>query len=180
MFCHNGEINDFAVLKRDLTLDVDPALYPFIQGSSDTEVCFFLALTYGLAENPVVAITRMIERVERARAERGVTAAFRGAFAASDGERLIVARWVSPEAGQTPVPSLFHSQGPVTLHIGEGFGGQSLGTETLPDDAQLIASEPLELHWSRRTWHEIPNATIGVFTRGTEPVFSAHSPTSTS
>jgi len=172
MFCHNGEINGFAKLKRDLTFDVDPDLYPFIQGSSDTEVCFFLALTYGLADDPVAAIARMVARVERARAEHGVTEAFRGSFAASDGEQLVVARWVSPDAAGTPPPSLFHSSGPVTLHTGKGFGGVVDGVETLPEDAQLVASEPLELHWSKRTWHEIPDATIGVLRRGADPVFT--------
>lgn len=187
MFCHNGEINDFSVLKRDLTLDVDPALYPFLQGSSDTEVCFFLALTYGLADDPIGAITRMIARVERARAEHstgpgagenghGVIGAFRGAFAASDGERLIVARWVSPGASESPPPSLFHSHGAITLHTNDGFDGAAAGIETLPADAQLIASEPLGLHWSKRTWHEVPNATIGMFTRGAAPVFTVLDP----
>lgn len=176
MFCHNGEINDFGVMKRDLRFDIDPALYPAIEGQSDTETCFFLALTYGLADDPVQALTKMVARVERARADHGVTAAFRGSFAASDGDRLIVARWVSPDAGITPAPSLFHSGGPVTLHTGKGFDGAVDGTETLPDDARLVVSEPLELHWSKRTWHEIDNATIGVFERGQEPVFHALDP----
>ncbi|MCR2815642.1 class II glutamine amidotransferase [Microbacterium jiangjiandongii] len=167
MFQHNGEIGGFAALKRDLTMDVAPELYPHIRGTTDSEVCFFLALTYGLATDPVTALTRMVERVEAARAAHGVTAAFRGAFCASDGERLVVARWLSADAGELPPPSLFHSVGPETLHVGEGR------TERLPDGAQLVVSEPLELHWSRRHWQEIPTATVGVFARGADPVFTA-------
>ena len=167
MFQHNGEIGGFADLKRELTMDVAPELYPFIRGTTDSEVCFFLALTYGLDTDPVAALRRMVERVETARRDRGIAAAFRGAMCASDGRRLVVLRWSSPDAPQLPPPSLFHSIGPETLHVAKG------ATEQLPDDAQLVVSEPLELHASRRRWEEIPDATIGVFTRDAAPVFTA-------
>ena len=45
---HNGLIADFSALKRDLVLDVDPSLFPYIEGQTDSEVLFFLALTLGL------------------------------------------------------------------------------------------------------------------------------------
>lgn len=166
MFQHNGEIGGFAQLKRELTMAVDPQLYPAILGSSDSEVCFFLALTYGLDNDPVAALKRMVRRVERARRDAGVSDPFRATMCASDGERLIVLRWVSPDAATHPAPSLFHSIGPATLHETGG------GLEHLPADAQLVASEPLELHWSHRRWEEIPDATIGVFTRDAAPVFT--------
>lgn len=168
MFQHNGEINGFAAVKRDLTFDVDPALYPFLLGNSDSELCFFLALTYGLADDPVGALTAMVQRVERAREERGVAEPFRATMCASDGARLIVLRWVSPDAGDQIAPSLFHSAGATTLHVAETTGA----TETLPADAQLVVSEPLDLHWSKRAWHEVPRATIGVFEVGAQPVFT--------
>ena len=38
----------FLELKRDLVLAIDPSLYPYVEGSSDTEIFFFLALTLGL------------------------------------------------------------------------------------------------------------------------------------
>ncbi|MGO3886211.1 MAG: class II glutamine amidotransferase [Mycetocola sp.] len=166
MFQHNGEINGFDRVKRDLTLDVDPALYPHMLGNGDTEVCFYLALSYGLATDPVAALTRMVDRVERARRENGVDEPFRATMCASDGERLVVLRWVSPDTASGDAPSLFHSSGPTILHTADGTN------ESLPDDAQLVVSEPLELHWSAHTWHRVPSGTIGVFRRGTEPVFT--------
>ena len=48
LFMHNGLIHDFVHLKRDLTFEVDPGLYPEIEGSTDSEVFFYLALTLGL------------------------------------------------------------------------------------------------------------------------------------
>lgn len=167
MFQHIGEVPQFAALKRELTLDVDPALYPSILGNADSEVCFYLALTYGLTEDPVNGMRRMIERVERARRERGIEDPFRATMCASNGEQLVVLRWVSPDADGGLAPSLYHSAGPTMLHTKAG------GEEVLPVDAQLVVSEPLELHWSSNTWAEMPVGKIGVFRRGEDPAFSA-------
>ncbi len=171
MFQHNGEVSGFNIVKRELSFDVDPLLYPFMQGNSDTEVCFFLALTYGLTTDPVGALTRMVARVEKARLDAGVAEPFRAAIAASDGEQLVVLRWVSPDSTTVQAPSLYYSRGPQTLHVGEGFGPGTGELEQLPDDTQLVVSEPLELHWSKRRWLEIPHGSIGVFRRDHEPVF---------
>ena len=163
MFQHNGEIGGFERLKRALTLDVAPDLYPAILGNGDTEVCFFLALTYGLANDPVAAMTRMVDRVERARRDLGVDAPFRATMCVSDGSRLVVLRWVSPDAGASAAPSLYTASGPTMLRTADGSG------DTLPDDAQIVVSEPLELHWSAHTWHEVPEGTIAVFAPGAPP-----------
>src|SRR5438105_4660862 len=47
LWMHNGLIDEFATVKRDLVLAVDPSLYPLIEGQTDSEVLFFLALTMG-------------------------------------------------------------------------------------------------------------------------------------
>lgn len=46
LFMHNGYINEFAAVKRDFVLAVDPSLYPQIAGQTDSEILFFLALTF--------------------------------------------------------------------------------------------------------------------------------------
>jgi glutamine amidotransferase len=48
LWMHNGLIHDFGRLKRDLVLQIDPEYYPSIEGSTDSEVFFHLALTFGL------------------------------------------------------------------------------------------------------------------------------------
>ena len=52
LWMHNGYIGGFDKVKRDLTFEVDPSLYPEIEGTTDTEVFFHLALTYGLEDDP--------------------------------------------------------------------------------------------------------------------------------
>ena len=56
LWMHNGAIGDFPSVKRDLTLAVEPALFPDIEGSTDSELFFFLALTFGLFQGlmPVI------------------------------------------------------------------------------------------------------------------------------
>src|SRR5262249_61061761 len=56
LWMHNGLIRDFHTVKRDLALAVDPELYPFIEGSTDSELFFFLALTLGLEDDPPGAV----------------------------------------------------------------------------------------------------------------------------
>src|SRR5262249_56675909 len=64
LFMHNGYINEFATIKRDLILAVDPSLYPQIRGQADTEVLFYLALTLGLEDDPPAAVAQAIGLVE--------------------------------------------------------------------------------------------------------------------
>jgi predicted glutamine amidotransferase len=55
LFMHNGLINDFHAVKRDLMLDVEPSLFASIEGQTDSELLFHLALTLGLEEDPPAA-----------------------------------------------------------------------------------------------------------------------------
>src|SRR5947207_11101467 len=52
LWMHNGLIDDFLTVKRDLVLEIDPSLYPEMEGTTDSEVLFHLALTYGLEAEP--------------------------------------------------------------------------------------------------------------------------------
>ena len=50
---HNGYLNEFATIKRDLISPSTPVYSPFIQGQADTEVLVVdLALTFGLEDYP--------------------------------------------------------------------------------------------------------------------------------
>jgi predicted glutamine amidotransferase len=49
---HNGSLAGFPEVKPDLLMAVDASLYPHIEASTDTETLFFLALTFGLTDDP--------------------------------------------------------------------------------------------------------------------------------
>src|SRR5215217_5088510 len=72
LFVHNGYIDGLPRVRRDLAMAVDPDLYPEIQGTTDTELLFYLSLTYGLAEDPPAAVARAVGFVEETGRRHGV------------------------------------------------------------------------------------------------------------
>src|SRR3954465_13900834 len=64
MFVHNGYVAEYARLRRDLMLAVRPDLFSSIEGTTDSEVLFHLAITFGLAEDPIAGLERMAGFVE--------------------------------------------------------------------------------------------------------------------
>ena len=78
LWAHNGVVHDFAKVKRDLVLAVDPALFPLIEGSTDYQVLLFLALTLGLEDDPPGAVARMMGLVEQIGHAHDVEYPFRG------------------------------------------------------------------------------------------------------
>ena len=88
LWVHNGLVRDFERLRRDLVLAVDPALFPAIVGSTDSEVMFYLALTFGLHEDPVAAVERMAGFVEETGRRHGVEHPLQMTVGTSDGDRL--------------------------------------------------------------------------------------------
>src|SRR3954462_13514336 len=95
LFMHNGYINEFATIKRDVLLAVDPSLYPKIEGQPDSEALFFLALPFGLEDDPPAAIEQAIGFVEAIAERRGVVDPFQGTIATTDGEGIWASRYSS-------------------------------------------------------------------------------------
>ena len=60
LWMHNGLVHGFPSLKRDLALAVDPELFPEIEGSTDSEIIFYLAVSFGLEQDPPAAVARAL------------------------------------------------------------------------------------------------------------------------
>ena len=58
MFMHNGYVDGYEGLRRDMLLAVRPDLFPNIKGTTDSELLFHLALTFGLEEDPIGGLER--------------------------------------------------------------------------------------------------------------------------
>lgn len=149
LWMHNGAIADFPTVKRDLTLAVDPTLYPDIEGSTDSEVFFFLALTFGLAEDPPAAVARAVGLIEDTGRRHGIQFPIQMTVATTDGETTWAFRYSSEGRSR----SLFRSTDVSTLRM------QYPDNPVLHDlsaDARLVVSEPLgDLHGA---WHEVPES----------------------
>lgn len=156
---HNGAITGFPLLRRDLTLLVDPALYADIEGTTDSEVMFYLALTYGLDDDPPAAVARMAGVVERVGHEHGVENPLQMTLALTDGERVWVFRYSSARASR----SLFYSsrvEALRRLHPDVAF------LRGISEETRLVVSEPLgDLPGA---WNEVPENSYGVVQPGTD------------
>lgn len=154
LFVHNGLINEFPALKRDLVMKVAPERYPNIEGSTDSEIMFHLALTFGLDDDPLRAIEKMAGFVEHVAREHGVTDALQMTLGISDGHRLIGVRYSTERSSR----SLFLSrdtEAMCELHPqGQCSSGRSLA----------IVSEPLSSLTA--CWQEIPESTAVVIESG--------------
>ena len=53
LWMHNGLIREFPRLRRELVLAVDDSLFSSIEGTTDSETMFYLALTFGLESDPI-------------------------------------------------------------------------------------------------------------------------------
>ena len=149
LFMHNGFIDGFAATKRDLVLAVDESLYPEIKGQADTEVLFYLALSFGLEDDPPGGVARAIGFVEAAGRKRGITYPFQGTIATSDGEGLWVFRYSSEGTSR----SLFFSRD--VRAVRQLYPDREVLFE-LSDDARLVVSEPIgDLPGA---WNEMPEA----------------------
>ncbi|MER5193468.1 class II glutamine amidotransferase [Streptomyces sp. NPDC002755] len=161
MWMHNGAIADFHRMRRDLALSVDPQLFLDIEGSTDSEMMFFLALTLGLEEDPPGAVARMVGLVERTGHAHGVEFPVQMTVAVTDGQRLWAFRYSSQGASR----SLFYSTRVETLrslHPDLAF------LREVSDETRLIVSEPLgDLPGA---WNKVPESTYGVVQPGGDDI----------
>ena len=158
LWMHNGLITDFHKTKRDLVLAIDPSLYPEIEGTTDSEVLFHVALTFGLEDDPPAAVARAIGLVEATGRDQGIEHPFQGTIATTDGERIWAFRYSSERKSR----SLFFSTNVLTLR--ELYPENEL-LRNLSDEARLVVSEPLgdELPGA---WNEVPEGSYGVIQPG--------------
>lgn len=159
LFMHNGYLNEFATIKRDVVLAIDPSLYPQIQGGADTEFLFFLALTLGLSDDPPAAIEAAIGLIEEIAARHGVPHPFQGTIATTDGKSVWAFRYSSEHKSR----SLFYTTNVPTLRA---MYPEREFFQAVSEDARLIVSEPLGD--VAGVWNEVPESSWGVIGPGRE------------
>ena len=159
LFVHNGAINGFHEMRRELLLAVAPALFGDIAGSTDSEVLFYLALTFGLEDDPLPAVERAVGFVEASARARGIEHPIQMTLGITNGERLWAIRYSSEGRSRT----LFRSADRATLlalHPGNPRFAH------LTDEDRLIVSEPLSD--LPGVWLEVPEATAVIVQPGAD------------
>jgi glutamine amidotransferase len=159
LMMHNGYIGGLSLVRRDLALSVEPSLFSHIEGTTDTELLFYLALTYGLEDDPPAAMAQAVGLVESIGRRHGVEHPIQMTVVTTDGDAMWAFRYSSEGRSR----SLFHSTDVSTLRA--QYPDNPI-LDRLSDDARLIVSEPLgDLHGA---WREVPEATCVVVHGGRE------------
>jgi predicted glutamine amidotransferase len=150
LFVHNGMINGFHELHRELLLAVDPSLFEAIEGSTDSELLFHLALSRGLEEDPLAAMESAVGFIEATAAEHGIETPVQMTVGISDGERLWAVRYSSAHQSRT----LFISR---DVDAVRRLHPENERLQQLGEGTRLVVSEPVaDLDGA---WMEVPEST---------------------
>lgn len=140
LFMHNGKIGGYLRLRRELEHMIKPEYFLSREGSTDSELLFYLLLGNGLAKDAKAAFTRTITDILDLMRREDVDEPFRIAAALADGERILALRWSSD--GRSP--TMFYGTGSdVCIEQGDVRFTDGAG-------CVLVLSEPLDEvseHW---------------------------------
>lgn len=156
LFEHNGQIADFGSLRQALMAKISPEYFSNILGTTDSEIMFHLALTYGLEKDVPSAIAEMVRAVEATAKEQGIEHAMWMTLGISDGKTLWGFRYGSDGKG----PTLYLSPSIEELNqlnpaVKGAFG----------DFAYCLVSEPIGKF--QDNWRAIPENSMIVIGNGT-------------
>ena len=159
LFVHNGVIEGFQAMRRELMLAVDPAYFGGMQGSTDSEVLFHLALSFGLEHDPVAALEKAVGLVEATAVKHGIDHAIQASMGLSDGERLWAFRYSTERRSRT----LFVSSEASDI---KRLHPENQRLARLRDEDRVIVSEPLADLTG--VWHKLPESSVLVVQPGAD------------
>ena len=133
---HNGVINGFQAMRRDLLYAVDSSLFDGVHGSTDSEALFYLALTFGLEDDPIGAVERAVGLVEATAEAHGIEHPVQMTLGFSDGERLYAVRYSTEHSSRT----LFVSEDVAAVRA---LHPDNARFQRMTDEDRVVVSEPV-------------------------------------
>jgi predicted glutamine amidotransferase len=157
LWVHNGLVRDFHRVKRELALAVDESLFPQMEGSTDSEMLFYLALTFGLEENPPAAVERMVGHVEEVGHRHGTEHPIQMTIGTTDGSSV----WAFRYSSEGKSRSLYYS---TDMRSVREMYPERPRLQEASDETRIIVSEPIvDLPGA---WNEVPESSYGVVRDG--------------
>jgi glutamine amidotransferase len=157
LWMHNGLIREYPHVRRELQLRIADDLYPSIEGTTDSETMFYLALTFGLEHDPVGAVEQMVGFVEETGRKHDVEHPIQMTIATTNGETIWAFRYSSEHDSR----SLFYSTALDTLRA---LHPELVELGALSDETRVVVSEPLgDLTGA---WNEVPESHVGIVQPG--------------
>jgi glutamine amidotransferase len=118
---------------------------------------FYLALTFGLEDDPVAAVERMVGFLEKTGQEHGIELPVQMTVATSDGRSV----WAFRYSSERDSRSLYFSTRLDTLRA---LHPESEELARLSDETRVVVSEPLgDLAGA---WNEVPESHVGIVQAG--------------
>ena len=157
LWMHNGLIREFPRIRRELVLAVDESLFASIEGTTDSETMFYLALTFGLESDPIGAVEQMVGFVEETGRRHGIEHPIQMTIGTTDGRSVYAFRYSSERATR----SLYFSTRMDALKALHPEVEELAG---LSDETRVVVSEPLgDLAGA---WNEVPESHVGIIQPG--------------
>jgi glutamine amidotransferase len=157
LWMHNGMIRDFPRVRRELMLEIDPELFDSIEGTTDSETFFYLALTLGLEDDPIAAVARAVGLIEETGERNGVELPIQMTVATTDGTTI----WAFRYSSEGDSRSLYFSTRMDEL---KALYPESEELASLDDETRVVVSEPLgDLPGA---WNAVPESHVGVVRPG--------------
>lgn len=155
LFVHNGEIFEIEKFRRELMIAVAPEYFENMLGSTDSELMFHLALTFGLEKDPIGAMQRMVGFVEKVGKKNHVPESVWMTIGLSDGKTL----WGFRYASDGNAPTLYHSR-----EVSELVKINPKIHDSFSDAARVIVSEPVGKF--KEMWTEVPQSSYLIIQNG--------------
>ena len=157
LFVHNGLLREFPAIRRDIVMSIAPELFTELKGSTDSELMFYMALSLGLADEPLAALERMAGLVEKFAADKGIENCIQMTLGVANGDTLYGVRYSTEGNSRT----LYHSESIETLRA---LLPDNLRAREVPLDARAVVSEPLSD--LQDAWIEVPESTALIVQKG--------------
>ncbi len=157
LWMHNGLIREFPRIRRELVLEIDDSLFTSIEGTTDSETMFYLALTFGLEDDPVDAVGRMVGVVEERGRNAGVEHPIQMTVATTDGRSI----WAFRYSSEGDSRSLYFS---TRMDALKEMYPENEELARLGDESRVVVSEPLgDLAGA---WNAVPESHVGIVRSG--------------
>jgi glutamine amidotransferase len=153
LFAHNGSIRGIEKLRRRLVLEINEEFFPEISGTTDSEAMFYLALHFGMDEDPYAGVSRMVGFVEKLGRDAGIEHPMQMTLGIADGQHFYACRYSTERQSRT----LFHSKDMAAIRALVPPDRRKR-LDRVSDDARAIVSEPFSD--LPEMWQEIPESTF--------------------
>ncbi len=153
LFQHNGTVGNFQNIKRGLRNLISDELYPFIAGNTDSETVFYLALTYGLENDPKGALEKALGSIKSLQEESSLEEDISFSCAVTNGRDLFSVCYSSPYSVNK---SQFYTTDMSMLRYVVGKVKTTVDYDV--NKCVIIVSEPLDYLGSR--WERVPESSF--------------------